>query len=143
MTEPTDEMVQLAVKTFLDAPGVTIREIDAAMHEALAGVLAIVERDQAPTQDAYDAAVRALEKHRQRADRAEAELAEFRDKLAALAAIEDYIGESGENAARNVRDLLSGTGKHDNDPRVQARAWELEWTTTGSSQSTGTEAPPC
>ncbi|MFF0378674.1 hypothetical protein [Actinoplanes missouriensis] len=32
-----------------------------------------------PTQDAYDATVRALEKHRERADRAEAELAAIRD----------------------------------------------------------------
>jgi hypothetical protein len=59
--------------------------------------------------------------------RAEA-LAEFRDKLGALAAIEDYIAESGENAARNIRDLLAGTGADGNDPRVQARAWGLEWT---------------
>lgn len=41
MIEPTDEMVQLAVKKFLHAPGVTIREIDAAMREALAEVFAI------------------------------------------------------------------------------------------------------
>jgi hypothetical protein len=34
-TEPTDEMVQLAVKTFLDAPGTNIVEIDAAMRAAL------------------------------------------------------------------------------------------------------------
>lgn len=54
-------------------------------------------------------------------------LAEFRDKLAALAAIEDYIGESGQNAARNIRELLSGEGADGNDPRVQARAWGLEW----------------
>jgi hypothetical protein len=51
----------------------------------------------------------------------------FRDKLAALAAIEVYIGESGANAARNIRDLLAGAGSDDNDPRVQARRWDLEW----------------
>lgn len=45
MIEPTDEMVQLAVKQFLDAPASTIGEIDTAMREALAGVLAIVDRD--------------------------------------------------------------------------------------------------
>jgi hypothetical protein len=55
------------------------------------------------------------------------EFEEFRDKLAALAAIEDYIGESGQNAARNVRDLLAGRGDDGNDPRVQARKWGLEW----------------
>lgn len=101
-----------------------------------------------PTQEAYDAACAALEKHRARADDAEADLArmgdaviivrksrerityelkEFRDKLAALAACEDYMADSGENAARNIRDLLAGTGEHNNDPRVQARAWGLEW----------------
>lgn len=47
MIDPTDEMVKLAVKKFVDAPGVTIREIDAAMHDALAAVFAVVERDQA------------------------------------------------------------------------------------------------
>jgi hypothetical protein len=78
-------------------------------RKALEAMLAIVERDGAT------------------------ELAEFRDKLAALAAVEDYIGESGENAARNIRELLAGTGGDDNDPRVQARRWGLEW--TGDHQS--------
>jgi hypothetical protein len=58
--------------------------------------------------------------------RAEA-VAEWQEKLAALAAIEDYIGESGENAARNMRDLIEGKGDDDNDPRVQARRWGLEF----------------
>lgn len=60
-------------------------------------------------------------------ERVEEEYRQFREKLAALAAIEDYIGESGENAARNMRDLLNGTGDDDNDPRVQARRWGLEF----------------
>lgn len=50
--------------------------------------------------------------------RAEA-VAEWKEKLSALAAIEDYIGESGQNAARNMRDLIEGKGGDDNDPRVQ------------------------
>lgn len=86
------------------------------------------------TNDPYDVAMRAitgLRDERDDANRHErdavAELAEFRDKLAALAAIEDYIAESGENAARNMRDLLAGTGDDDNDPRVQARRWDLTW----------------
>ncbi len=45
MIEPTAEMVKLAVKKFVDAPGVTIREIDAAMHDALAAVFALLEQD--------------------------------------------------------------------------------------------------
>lgn len=46
---------------------------------ALRAVLAIVERDQSPTQDAYDAAVRALEKHRVRAAAAEVVLRDLVD----------------------------------------------------------------
>jgi hypothetical protein len=42
----TDEMVQLAVDKFLASPTPTIASIDQAMHDALAAVLAIVERDQ-------------------------------------------------------------------------------------------------
>lgn len=123
-------------EAFLDAGtlrgyGGQLEDLDAG----LSAVLAIVGRDQAPTQDAYDAAVRALEKHRARADRAEAELADFREKVAALAAIEDYIGESGENAARNMRDLLVGVGDNGNDPRVQARAWDLVWINTAPNPS--------
>jgi hypothetical protein len=43
-----------------------------------------------PTQDAYDATVRALEKHRKRADRAEEELAAIRDLA--------YRGTSGDGS---------------------------------------------
>jgi hypothetical protein len=53
--------------------------------------------------------------------------AEIGEKLRALAAIEDYIGESGENAARNIRDFADGKGDDGNDPRVQARRWGLEF----------------
>jgi hypothetical protein len=55
------------------------------------------------------------------------EFKEFREKLAALAANLDYLNESGENDARNIREFLAGTGPDDNDPRVQARAWGLEF----------------
>lgn len=59
MIEPTDEMVKLAVKKFVDAPGVTIREIDTAMREALVAVFALVERDQAPAADTITVTVNA------------------------------------------------------------------------------------
>lgn len=68
--------------------------------------------------------------------RAEA-VAEWRDKLAALAAIEEYICEFGESAVRDVREFLAGTGSDGNDPRVQARAWGLEW----SADPSGVPAP--
>lgn len=46
MIEPTDEMVHLAVDKFLNHPEMNnIGEIDAAMRDTLAAVLAIVERD--------------------------------------------------------------------------------------------------
>ena len=45
MIEPTDEMVQLALDVFLATPTGSIAQIDAGMSEALAAVLAIVERD--------------------------------------------------------------------------------------------------
>jgi hypothetical protein len=52
--EPTDEMVQLAVDKFLHAPVVTIREIDAAMRDALTAALALAERQwQEQWGDAY------------------------------------------------------------------------------------------
>lgn len=108
MIEPTEEMkaafraAQEKRAGELVAEGAPLGGHD-ILDRGLAAVLAIVERDRAD------------------------ELADFRDRLAALAAIEDYIGESGQNAARNIRDLLAGTGDDDNDPRVQARRWELEW----------------
>lgn len=55
------------------------------------------------------------------------DLATFRDKLAALAAIENHLGGSAHDAARDMRDLLAGTGDDDNDPRVRARRYGLEW----------------
>ena len=61
MIEPTDEMLA----AFRDASDNCTG--DACLLTGLTAVLAIVERDQAPTQDAYAAAVRALEKYRARA----------------------------------------------------------------------------
>jgi DNA-binding XRE family transcriptional regulator len=43
--QPSDQMVQLAVDKFLDSPAATIGEIDGAMRDALAEVLALIERD--------------------------------------------------------------------------------------------------
>jgi hypothetical protein len=45
-------------------------------------VAATFDRDRAPTQDAYDAVVAALHRHKDRADCAEAELAELKARLA-------------------------------------------------------------
>lgn len=45
MIEPTDEMVQLALDIFLATPADNIASIDAGMSNALAAVLALVERD--------------------------------------------------------------------------------------------------
>lgn len=70
MIEPTDEMVQAFNGADFSGLGPADWE-DAHVRAGLAAVLPIVERDQTPTADAYDAAVRALEKHRRRADRAE------------------------------------------------------------------------
>lgn len=55
------------------------------------------------------------------------QLKEFREKVAALAALEEYIDADGLNAARNMRDLLNGEGDDDNDPRVLARRRGLEF----------------
>ena len=45
MIEVTDEMVQLALDRFLATPTDTIAQIDEGMRDALAVVLALVERD--------------------------------------------------------------------------------------------------
>lgn len=57
-----------------------------------------------PTQDAYDATVRALEKHRERANRAEKELEELRTKAAAMA--EEYRREPRRLLSLAVADML-------------------------------------
>ena len=56
--------------------------------------------EQYPTQDAYDATVRALEKHRARADRAEALLEKVRD----------HVGEHGQGEIDvwSLREVLAG-----------------------------------
>jgi multidrug resistance efflux pump len=57
-----------------------------------------------PTRDAYDSTVRALEKHRQRADHAEAELASLRANAEAVA--EEYDREPRLIASGAVAGML-------------------------------------
>ncbi|WP_047892570.1 hypothetical protein [Micromonospora sp. RV43] len=49
-------------------------------------------------------------------------LADLRERFAALAAVEEYIGESCGNAAHNIRNVLAG-----DDPRREAVEWGLEF----------------
>jgi hypothetical protein len=51
------------------------------------------------------------------------ELDELREKLRALAAVEEYIGESCGNASHNIREPLAG----ESDPREDARHFGLEY----------------
>lgn len=57
-----------------------------------------------PTQDAYDSTVRALEKHRQRADTAEALVERLRGELAAIRDLA-YRAGTGD-AARNALEAI-------------------------------------
>ncbi|RKR92672.1 hypothetical protein BDK92_7148 [Micromonospora pisi] len=50
------------------------------------------------------------------------ELADLRERFAALAAIEEYIGESCNNASHNIKEVLTG-----DDPRPDADRWGLEY----------------
>ena len=52
------------------------------------------------------------------------ELTDLKDRLTALAAVEEFIGESCGNASHNLRDLLSGAGE---DPRDSARHYGIGW----------------
>lgn len=56
-----------------------------------------------------------------------AELADLRERFAALAEIEKYIGESCNNASHNIRDVLNGE-----DPRPDANRWGLEYRSDGT-----------
>ena len=49
-------------------------------------------------------------------------LADLRERFAALAVIEEYIGESCDNASHNIREVLKG-----DDPRPNADRWELDY----------------
>jgi hypothetical protein len=56
-------------------------------------------------------------------DDARAELADLRERMAALAALEEYIGESCDNAAHNIRNVLDGSY----DPRPEADRSGLDY----------------
>ena len=55
---------------------------------------------------------------------AQADLNDLRERLTALAALEEYIGESCRNASHNIRDVLAG-----NDPRPDADKHVPGWRT--------------
>lgn len=75
---------------------------------------------QSPTPDAYRAACDALAAKKR-------ELDDLRERFAALAAVEEYIGESCGNAAHNIRSVLAG-----DDPRPDAVEWGLEFRNTAA-----------
>jgi hypothetical protein len=54
-------------------------------------------------------------------------MAEVGEKLRALAALMDFIGDGEDNVIRNIRDFAAGDGEDDNDPRVEARRYGLEF----------------
>jgi hypothetical protein len=56
------------------------------------------------------------------------ELADLRERMAALAALEEYIGEGCENASHNIRNVLNGS----DDPRPDADRYGLNWRTAGA-----------
>ena len=58
---------------------------EAEVHRLRSAIAAKGGTEHAPTQDAYDAACRAIEKHRERAERAEAALAVAEDALRVIA----------------------------------------------------------
>lgn len=53
---------------------------------------------------------------------AAAGLADLRERFAALGVIEEYIGESCDNASHNIREVLKG-----DDPRPNADRWGLDY----------------
>jgi len=63
---------------------------------------------------------------RQQRDEALSETADLREQFVALAAIEEYIGESCGNASHNIRDVLAGQ-----DPRPDAVRCGLEFRAAG------------
>lgn len=61
-------------------------------------------------------------------ERLTADLTDLRERFAALVVLEAYIGESGENAAHNIRRVLDGTY----DPRTDADRWGLDYRQVGA-----------
>lgn len=53
--------------------------------------------------------------------------ADTADRLRALAALMEFIADGEDNLIRVIRDFANGQGDDDNDPRVQARRYGLEW----------------
>ena len=58
-----------------------------------------------------------------------AELVDLRERFAALAAVEGYIGESCNNASHNIRNVLAG-----DDPRPDADKWGLDYRAGGEPE---------
>ena len=61
-------------------------------------------------------------------------LADLRERFAALAVIEEYIGEGCDNASHNIREVLKG-----DDPRPNADRWELDYQTIARDVAEGGE----
>jgi hypothetical protein len=94
--------------------GVVAEEVADPMpwrEAALKAVLAVVERDLAPTQDAYDAAVRALEKHRTRATIHADTLLKIHvllDEYRGAKALREGVRTAIEMGALQIDELLGG-----------------------------------
>jgi hypothetical protein len=105
--EVTDEMIY----AFAGEPEITATDAH-AISVGLAAVLAIIERDQAPTQDAYDAAVRALEKYRTRAAiHADTllKIHELLDEYRGAKALREGVREAIKQGAEQCNELVART----------------------------------
>ena len=67
---------------------------------------------------------------RQQRDELKTDNDDLRERFAALAAVEEYIGESCNNASHNIRDVLAGE-----DPRPDAVKWGLEFRKVAAEQT--------
>jgi septal ring factor EnvC (AmiA/AmiB activator) len=84
------------------------------------------DRQPYPTQDAYDAACRALEKHRQRANAAEAERDDYRDRLKATDAAWAKLATERDALRAQVASLLDeleAADGRDEAQRLRSDAW--------------------